>query len=155
SEGVFSPDSRRLLTRSSPGEGPGSWKETLRLWDLVTGQPVGPQIETSSVQRVEFHPDGRRLLVLGTGAARLWDLETGKPVGLPMRNGHGQLQTAFSPDGLHLAVCGDANLGRVWDMATGEPLTPALPFSTPSGSPRELTFAADSRQVHVDAMSSR
>jgi hypothetical protein len=43
-----------------------------------------------------------------------------------MRHERRVVRVAFSPDGRHLATASADNSGRVWDAATGEPLTPAL-----------------------------
>src|SRR6202035_1126450 len=69
-----SPDGRRIVIASHIGN-------SARLWDLESGQPVGPTLQHPDwVQSVAFSPDGR---TIATGCkdkvARLWDAVTGTP----------------------------------------------------------------------------
>ena len=49
-------------------------------------------------------------------------------------------EVAFSPDGTSLATGTDQGMVRVWNVATGEPVTPALSFT---GSVKRIRFGAD------------
>ncbi|KIM20643.1 hypothetical protein M408DRAFT_43587, partial [Serendipita vermifera MAFF 305830] len=53
---AFSPDGTRVVS--------GSYDETLRLWDGVTGASIGDPMEghTSYVSCVAFSPDGTRVV---------------------------------------------------------------------------------------------
>ena len=65
---AFNPNGRTIVT--------GSWDNTLRLWDVDTGQPIGAPLQghTDSVRSVVFSPDGT-LIVSGSGdkTLRLWN----------------------------------------------------------------------------------
>ncbi|MCY2994656.1 MAG: hypothetical protein NTY19_43365 [Planctomycetota bacterium] len=74
----FSPDGRTLATASI--------HETVRLWDVQTGQPHGEPLEhDGAVWTVSFSPDGRVLASRSKGRdepigeARLWDVPTPVP----------------------------------------------------------------------------
>ncbi|MFJ1832111.1 hypothetical protein ACIOG9_47545, partial [Streptomyces sp. NPDC088178] len=70
----------------------GSDDETVRVWDLTTGRPVGEPLtgHTDSVCAVATGVvDGRPVAVTGSDdeTVRVWDLTTGRPVGEPL-TGH-------------------------------------------------------------------
>src|SRR6185437_14566236 len=86
------PDGRALLASAGVDA-------TVRVWDPVTGQPVGAALSghTGAVLGVcplaglesAGHPDGRTLLASAGGNAtvRVWDPVTGQPVGAAL-TGH-------------------------------------------------------------------
>lgn len=119
------PDGRTML--ASAGD-----DRTVRLWDLVTGQPVGAPLagHASEVTAVASVPlaDGRVFLATGSDdtTVRLWDPVTGQPVGEPL-TGHSNSVIAIAPvplpDGrVLLATGGPDTTVRLWDPVTGEPL---------------------------------
>ena len=103
----------------------------MRLWDPVTGAPVGEPLtgHTGAVASVAFGtgPDGRLLLASGSedGTVRLWDPVTGAPVGEPLTGHTGAVASvAFGtgPDGrLLLASGSEDGTVRLWDPVTGAP----------------------------------
>jgi eukaryotic-like serine/threonine-protein kinase len=114
---VFSPDSSRLGLgghRSGFGRQP---EPVYQVWDVGTGQPVGPLLQGSDFAEVRFLPDGRRLLVQSGSPrqVRVWDAVTGKPVTPPWTVAG---FNALSSDG-RLFASGVAPL-RLWDVTTGE-----------------------------------
>jgi WD40 repeat protein len=113
----------------------GSDDNTVRVWDLREGTPVGEPLRghTSGIRAVALGElDGRPIAVTGSSdnTVRVWDLREGTPVGEPL-TGHtsGIRAVALGDlDGRPIAVTGGYdNSVRVWDLrggtAIGEPLT--------------------------------
>ena len=130
---VFSPDGKILaLGSGTPGWAASEKDNTVRLWDVTTGQPLGLPLKghTNAVVSLAFTPDGK---VLASGSADktiiLWDVATHQLLGLPLKGHTGSVfSVAFSPKGKILASgsCGGYNVegtcdeGEIylWDVRT-------------------------------------
>jgi len=109
-------DGRRALS--------GSYDNTLRLWDLETGESVRTlEGHTDLVRAVAVLADGRRA-VSGSRdkTLRLWDLETGER--LRTLEGHTDSVNAVAvvADGRRALSGSDDKTLRLWDLETGESL---------------------------------
>ena len=139
---AFSPDGKLLA--SADGDG------TVRLWNPVTGQPVGRPLRVGSgaqggVNGVAFSPNGKLLAsAYGDGIVRLWNPVTGQLVGRPLRVGSGAQGgvngVAFSPNGKLLASAYGDGIVRLWNPVTGHPVGAPLP--TGSGGQGGVTAVA-------------
>jgi hypothetical protein len=108
---AFSPDGRLLATTSAD--------DTVRLWEVATGQPHGPPLTgyNAQVNGVTFSPDGRLLATASSDrAVRLWEVATGQPHGPPLSGHTNEVYgVAFSPDGRLLATTSADQTVRLWD----------------------------------------
>jgi WD40 repeat protein len=145
----FSPDGRRILTRSDVdstglltlGRGEPTPKGLLHwlargkptakgllLWDATTGRrlrallPSQPQTE-GEFSWVECSPNGRRVLAAHSDrTVRIWDADSGKEI-LILRGHTDRVNCAvFSPDGSRVLTASDDRTARIWDAATGKEL---------------------------------
>ena len=139
---VYSPDGIRVAT--------GSDDKTVRVWDAQTGQPLSPQLQQSRRYSTwHFLPTvvvwQSRATMASPG---LWDLLTNKPIAdylrssLPVTYAGGERDfIAFDRAGTRVVVTRgsqgvDVDLAvptrkghgqfRVWNTATGQPVTPEI-----------------------------
>jgi WD40 repeat protein/uncharacterized caspase-like protein len=111
---AFSPDGKTLAS--------GSWDNTIKLWEVATGQELRTLTGHSSyVTAVAFSPDGK---MLASGSwdktIRFWNLVSGEE--LRILKGHSGFITAvaFSPDGKTLASASWDKTVKLWDVASGQ-----------------------------------
>ncbi len=117
---AFSADGQRLAS--------GSWDQTVKLWDVSTGQELGTMAsKMKEVQALAFSRDGHWLATENSSnTVILWDAATGQEIRtLPGNKPLGVLgdswvySIAFSPDGQWLASGVDDKTVRLWDVTTG------------------------------------
>jgi eukaryotic-like serine/threonine-protein kinase len=142
----FSPDGQLVLTASVD--------HTARVWDARTGQPVLPPLQhQGAVYHATFSPDSQWIATASAdGTARLWDAKTGRPTGPGLQHSNTVWRVQFDSAGKRvvtasgkfrrLAAASSTLLrdfsgpqtpqtdqdgeARVWDVQTGQPLTPPL-----------------------------
>jgi len=134
----------------------GSADDTMRVWDMTTGTPVGSPFtgHTGPVSAVaSAQLDGRAVVVSGSAddTVRVRDLATGAPVGSPF-TGHTAAVAALTTaqlDGRAVVISGSNDKTvRVWDLATGKQL--GSPFTGHTGYVQAVTTAQlDGRTVVI------
>ena len=148
--GAFSPDGRRVLTGCRDG--------SVRMWDLAADGRLTPAFKHEPnrvIYQALFSPDGRRLLTAcRDGKARVWDATTAEPVTPWLWHAGWSEYAAWSPDARLVATtsraptlnpqAGAAFAARIWDAASGRPVSPALPHRRQIN---HLAFSPDGRHL--------
>jgi WD40 repeat protein len=110
---AFAPDGKTLAT--------GSSDDTLRIWDVATGEVRQTLTEhTWNVRGIVFAPDGQTFVTgSGDGRVRVWDarLRTVQQTW----EGHGKPvnAVAFAPDGQTVASGSDDQTVKLWNARSG------------------------------------
>jgi WD40 repeat protein/serine/threonine protein kinase/Tfp pilus assembly protein PilF len=89
--------------------------------------------------RAVFCPDGRRVAVGGPRGLQIWDAAGGR-LCMEVATDAAVTDFAFSPDGSRVATAGAGKSARVWNLETGQPVTPPLPHGGPVN---RVAFRAD------------
>lgn len=131
---AVTPDGRTLATASVDG--------MVQFWDLRPrrSEPVFLQ-RSNVVWDVAFAPDSSNLVIAGDPEAAIYDATTGT---LRHRLPMGKLvsRVVYSPDGRRVAVSTERGSLRIWDAATGQPVTPML---AASDRIHDLSYSGDGR----------
>jgi WD40 repeat protein/tRNA A-37 threonylcarbamoyl transferase component Bud32 len=92
----------------------------------------------AEVRAAAFRPDGRAVLLGGTGGpddlggeARLRDAATGQPLGPPLRHEQPVHSVAFGPTPGVVITGSTDGTARLWDAVTGRPVGPPLGHGEP------------------------
>jgi len=105
----FSPDGTRLLTRAG---------DTVRLWDVKTGEEPITLSHDKDVAGVAFGPNGRLMVTASKDkTARLWDAQTGEQRFM-VRQNSGVQDAWLIASGKLLATVSDRTL-KVWRSKSG------------------------------------
>jgi tetratricopeptide (TPR) repeat protein len=129
----FSPDGRFLATAEAMHEGTGAAfrVDAVTIWDVATGKQKWQLAHEASVTGACFHPThpDRLLTASRDHTVHLWNLETGQPLGPPFLHPAAVQDVAYTEDGRFVASATEHGDVRLWDPATGEPVTPSWPRS--------------------------
>ncbi|GIG66776.1 protein kinase domain-containing protein [Phytomonospora endophytica] len=139
---AVSADGSRAVTGGSRPDDP----ETVRLWDLETGECT-ETLRHSYVRYLSFTPDGRTVVIGGlSGSIELWNPGDGAGARTLSRTGWDGGELAVSDDGRLLFEAGDT-FSRLWELGTGRCVRT---FDGPRrGYSRDARFSPDGRSVHT------
>lgn len=116
----FSPNQRCLISEAA--HVPHPRKDTLRLWDLKTGQAIGePMVHGGNIYGAAFSKDGSRFLSWGEdGFLRQWDSRSAMQLGQVM-NHNGLIRAAkFNKDETRILSHSTWDRSaRLWDANSG------------------------------------
>lgn len=139
---AFSPDSRLFAASAADHLVAG---KAIVVWDLQSGRRIGvPLLHADGVLDLSFSPDSRSL-VSGSedGTAVLWNPVTGEA--LEVLEHLGQVKAvAFNAAGNWVATISSDRTARLWDVASGEYLTPPLPHD---GHVAAVSFTATGKEL--------
>jgi WD40 repeat protein len=116
-----------------------------QVWDVVTGQPIGPALKhDDGILHAAFSPDGTRLVTASEDfSAIAWDLDSGKAP-LTLKHEDQVWSACFSSDGKLVLTAGADKVARIWSANTGDPLGPPLIHPSALSSAK---FLKDGRTV--------
>ena len=141
--GVWSPDSRHVVTGASSG-----W---IHIWDAQTGQPQLVFQPAVQLTLPTFSPDGSRIATCTADSIGVWDAETGELLTsheiTDLSQGCGLAY--WSPDGSKLAVSSDTKAVSIIDANSGELL---YTFVDSSSLYTTANWISDNRVVSADAL---
>jgi len=139
---VWSPDSKTVVSGEDGG---------IVFWEAATHRQLGYRVERDRIWALAFSSDGRFLGSAGNNlVVTIWKAGGQaipfKTLGSPREQYNWELTPAglsFSPDGTLVATCTLENSVTIWDLKSGQPLTPILYGHTESVS--SLDFSRDGK----------
>ena len=133
---AWSPDGSQIAT--------GGWDNTMRLWDVSTGEQTGLIQGDDQFVAVAWSPDGNTIAASTWGSGvLLFDAATSRRTGELIGNENSILRLRFSPDGTWLASAenGDEATIRLWETGKG---TEVASFIAHEGEITNITWSSDS-----------
>ena len=105
----FSPDGSQVVS--------GSDDETVRIWDVQSGQEVCKlEGHSGPVISVSFSPDGSQVVSGSYKTIRIWDVQSGQEVCKLEGHSDSVSSVSFSPDGSQVVSGSDDITVRIWDV---------------------------------------
>lgn len=140
---LFSGDGRFFFTATRHG--------SVRIWESATGKLARPPLRhPQSVWRIALSPDERRIATAcADGIARVWDLTdpAGKVV-TTMRHDDWVNNCLFLSKGSRLLTISSDRTARIWDAATGKPVSPPMQHG---GRAYSVAVSPDEKRIATSA----
>jgi WD40 repeat protein len=117
---AFSRDGRRLAVAAENGA---------RVWNAMTGAPLGPNLQSGSVTSIEFGSNDTRVVIVERdGRVQMWDYERGAHVGKDIEIGGSFANACLDETGRFVmtGAYGAPSFARVWETETGKAISPQL-----------------------------
>ena len=139
---AFSPDGKTILT--------GSDDKKIRLWELEIGQPIPAPLEPQHQATYKVAVESAVVVAERDGkTVRLRNAATRQDIGKPLHDKAEITAVAVSSDGKSVLTGNRDGMARLWDVATGQPLSRPLPGFSPAA------FGADGKTVLLDRAGTR
>jgi WD40 repeat protein/serine/threonine protein kinase len=117
---TFSPDGKQVATGSTDGR--------VRLWEARSGKLLRTLPAGAAVNALAYRRTGNMLAVATAACAVLFrDARTGRTAAPTVRLKAAVYHVAFSPHGRRVVTADAGHVARVWEVASGKPLTAPLP----------------------------
>jgi WD40 repeat protein len=145
-------------TLAAVGDKEGKEKEgkdgKVRIFDLATEKPVGPEISVSTkpVTDLAFTPDKKKLVTGDEGGeVKVWDLDNrAKPRHTIAAHKRMIVGFAMAPDGKRFATVGMDNVVKLWSIETGAELRAwdfKVPYQQNKPYVRSVVFGSDGKHL--------
>jgi len=120
-------------------------KQGIEWRDFSRALLAGPFRYPGLIPSAAFSPDGSRIGIATAEGAFLWD-PSARPTAAPLQHGAPLRQLVFSGDSRLVATLAEDNTVRVWDVRSGQPVTPLQRYDKPVVW---IGLAADGRRLAV------
>jgi WD40 repeat protein len=100
----------------------GSWDNTLRIWDIESGEEIQTlEGHTSEITAVAVTPDGKHAISGSKdNTLRVWNIQSGEEIQTLEGHTNRVYAIAVTPDGKHAISGSEDNTLSVWDIKNGE-----------------------------------
>jgi WD40 repeat protein len=135
---AITPDGKQVIS--------SSWDNTLKVWNLVTGEEQFTLTgHSSSVYAVAVTPDGKQVISASSdNTLKVWNLVTGEEQFTLTGHSNSVRAVAVTPDGKQVISASSDNTLKVWNLVTGEE---QFTLTGHSGRVNAVAVTPDGKQV--------